>query len=224
MPTNRRRWRRLRRSPPKQIDEREQLKSTLPLRKNHSASEFVYGATVNIADAENLLAAAVPRHTGSWADMGAGTGTFARALARRLESGSRIYAVDRDAGAISALPRGITEGVEIIPMLADFTRPLSFSGSGVSGLDGLLFANSLHFVTRPHVSLSRLTQLLRPGGSVVIVEYDGRRPSRWVPHPIPAAHLPEIAAAAGLAPPAITATRRSAYGGSLYVAVTTRGW
>jgi len=178
---------------------------------------------VNIADAEGLLATGVPRHTGSWADTGAGTGTFSRALARRLGSGSRIYAVDRDAAAIAALPRGITGGVEIIPMIADFTRPSSFSGTDVSGLDGLLFANSLHFITRPHVILSRLVQLLRPGGSVLIVEYDGRRPSRWVPHPIPAAHLPEIAAAAGLAPPAITATRRSAYGGSLYVAVTTWG-
>jgi 2-polyprenyl-3-methyl-5-hydroxy-6-metoxy-1,4-benzoquinol methylase len=176
---------------------------------------------VNITDAEALIATAVPRQTGSWADMGAGGGTFSRALARRLGSGSRIYAVDRDHDAIASLQDLAMNGVEVVPVLADFTRTTTLAG--VRGLlDGMLFANSLHFVAKPEDVLGRLITLVRTGGRVVIVEYDGRRPSRWVPYPISSARLLEIVARTGLAAPLITAARPSQYGGSLYVAVTQR--
>ncbi len=175
---------------------------------------------MNIADAEALIATAVPRQAGDWADVGAGRGTFSRALAHRLQAGSRIYAVDRDRAAIASLDRFVSDGVEVIPVTGDFTLPLQLPGIGVSQLSGMLFANSLHFIADPRVVLEQLLTWLRPGGRLVIVEYDGRRPSRWVPYPISAERLPEIVAGLGLSAPAITATRPSAYGGSLYVAVT----
>ena len=83
-------------------------------------------------------------------------------------------------------------------------------------------ANARHFVPNPRVVLAQLLTWLRPGGRVVLVEYEGRRPSRWVPYPISAERLPEIVAGLGLSTPKITASRPSAYGGSLYVAVTQR--
>lgn len=177
---------------------------------------------VNIGDAEALLATAVPRHTGDWADIGAGDGVFSRALARRLRPGSRIYAVDRDPSAIASLGRLASADAEIIPVPGDFTRPLKLPGTVVSQLNGALFANALHFVPDPRVTLSHLLTWLRPGGRVVIIEYEGRRPSRWVPYPISAAGLADIVSGLGLSPPAVTATRPSAYGGSLYVAVAQR--
>jgi len=106
---------------------------------------------MNIADAEALLATAVPRHAGDWADIGAGHGTFSRALARRLEVGSRIYAVDRDRAAIAALGRLAFDGIEVIPVSGDFTRTLKLAGVGVSQLSGMLFANALHVVANPQV-------------------------------------------------------------------------
>src|SRR5712692_6928418 len=177
---------------------------------------------VNIGDAEALLATAIPRQVGDWTDIGAGDGVFSLALARLLRPGSRIYAVDRDRTAIASLERLASAAAEIIPVPGDFTRPLKLPGTGVSQLSGVLIANALHFVPDPRVTLSHLLTWLRPGGRVVIIEYDGRRPSRWVPYPISVAGLADIVCGLGLSTPAVTATRPSAYGGSLYVAVAQR--
>lgn len=174
---------------------------------------------MNTRDAEALLADAVPRRAGVWADFGAGDGTFSRALARLLGARSRIYAVDRDPGAIAELERlAGTDGVRVIPVAGDFTAPLELPGTAPAGVDGMLFANALHFVPKPAAVLARLSTWLRPGGRVVIVEYDGRKPSRWVPYPIDVLGLEAVAAAAALSQPKVTATRASAYGGIMYVA------
>jgi trans-aconitate methyltransferase len=178
---------------------------------------------VETREAVELLAGAVPKGAGVWADFGAGDGTFTRALGQLLGPGARIYAVDRDARVRAAIEhRAMPKGVRVIPMTADFTEPCDLSGLAPSGLDGMLFANALHFVLEPGVVVARLVARLRPGGRVVIVEYDGRPANRWVPYPIPVARLPALAAAAGLTLPALTATRPSAYGGILYVAMAER--
>ena len=177
---------------------------------------------MNARDAATLIVGAIPERESTWADLGAGDGTFTRALAELLGPNSRIYAVDRDADAVAELERSArTARASVIPVLADFTRPFDLPGMSET-LDGMLFANSLHFVRDADVVLARLATWVRPGGRVVFVEYDRRGPNRWVPYPIPAARLPAIAASAGLSTPVITATRPSAFGGDLYVAVAER--
>jgi SAM-dependent methyltransferase len=180
---------------------------------------------MEIQEAVDLIRDAVGDGTGIWADLGAGTGTFTLALAELLGAGSTIYAIDADADAVHALGDLPAVGeTRIIPVKADFTRPLELPGLGGSRapLDGLLMANALHFVRDVTGVLSRLVQNVRGGGRVIVVEYDQRRASRWVPHPIPAASWPTLVAAAGLVDAAITATRPSMYSGILYVGAATR--
>jgi SAM-dependent methyltransferase len=178
---------------------------------------------VNTRDAIALIAGAIPRETGTWADFGAGDGTFTRALTELLGPDSRIYAVDRDASAVAALARwAAKDAPNVIPVTADFTRPFDLPGLGETRLDGMLLANALHFVRNADVVLARLAAWVRPGGRVVFVEYDRRVPNPWVPYPIPSARLPALAASAGLSTPTITSTRRSAFGGILYVASMSR--
>jgi len=174
-------------------------------------------------DAVGLIAPAIRDRAGVWADLGAGQGAFTRALAELLGPASRIYAVDRDARAIAALERWATRSApHVIPLRGDFTGSLELPGLGEGGLDGILLANSLHYASDAAGVLTRLASRLRPGGRVVLVEYDHRAANPWVPYPIPAARLPALAASAGLSTPAIVARRPSDYGGDLYVAMAER--
>lgn len=170
-------------------------------------------------EAEAFLATAVPRHSGVWADLGAGQGAFTHPLAHILGPGSTIYAVDHDPDAIAALERANQiEGVRIIPVLGDFTRALELPGAAPGTLDGILLANALHFVPEPANVLQSLVRWLRPGGNVVLVEYDRRRANRWVPYPIEKARLAELAEQVGLSAPVIGGSMPSRYSGEIYIA------
>jgi SAM-dependent methyltransferase len=178
---------------------------------------------VNPREAATLIATAVDGRSGTWADIGAGDGTFTRALVQLLEPGSRVYAVDKDTRALRGLEQWATRArAKVIPVVADFTGPFDLPGLGGQPLDGMLAANALHFARDPAGVLARLVVRARPGGRIVVIEYDRRRATRWVPYPIDSDRLPEIAAYAGLSAPTFTATRPSLYGGAIYVAVMDR--
>lgn len=179
---------------------------------------------VNTRDAIGLIARAIPREPGIWADLGAGSGTFTRALAQLLGPGGRIYAVDRQAGVVSELARrGSIDRVEVIPVAADFSRAFELPGARATGLDGILLANALHFLPDAEAVLASLVgEWLRVGGRIVLVEYDRRTASRWVPYPIPVSRLPALATAAGLSALTVIATRPSAFSGILYAAMAER--
>lgn len=126
---------------------------------------------------------------GTWADFGAGAGNFTRALRDLLGPQATIYAVDRDAGALEAQR-------EVIPLLGDFTRPLD-----LPPLDGVLMANALHWVQNQARVLELLAGYLRPGGRLILVEYEVRRPRPYIPFPVPYTRFESLALAAGFVNP-----------------------
>lgn len=170
-------------------------------------------------DAARLIASAVSRRS-RWADLGAGTGTFTNALAMLLGAGGRVYAIERDPRAIRSLEtlarhRAADDRAEITVMRADFTAALE-----LPPLDGALLANALHFVTGAAQAplLGRISAQLEPGGALLVVEYDNRPPSRWVPFPVSLARLTELARETGLGAPELIGRRESAFGGTMYAA------
>jgi SAM-dependent methyltransferase len=177
---------------------------------------------MTLSEAVELIRPAVNRAEGSWADLGAGSGLFSRALASLLGPNATVYAIDSDTRAMLALQSlsgRRTGGARITPIEADF-RQLERIGALVrTPLDGVLFANALHFVPDPDRVLRDAGKLLGHGGRIVIVEYDGRPANRWVPFPIPLARLREIAAALSLRAPSVIGERPSDYGGIMYCAV-----
>lgn len=174
-------------------------------------------------DAVALIADAVGGHDGTWVDLGAGGGTFTRALAELLGPGSRIYAVDRDAEAVAALSTWArAHAPHVAAMAADLSRALDLGALIGAPIDGILMANALHFIRDADNVLAQFAASLRPGGRLVLVEYDRREASRWVPYPIAISRLPSLAAAAGLSPFNVTASRPSMYQGVLYAAFAQR--
>jgi ubiquinone/menaquinone biosynthesis C-methylase UbiE len=113
-----------------------------------------------------------------WADLGAGAGLFSNALAAILPPGSTIYAVDKDATSLNSLEA--PDNIVLKKIETDFSST-SFQ---TEKLDGLLMANSLHFVSDKSVVLLRLRNLLKATGRIILIEYDTSESNRWVPYPI----------------------------------------
>jgi ubiquinone/menaquinone biosynthesis C-methylase UbiE len=175
------------------------------------------------AEATTFIAGAVRGSGGVWADLGAGTGTFTKALAALLGPEGRVYAVERDATALGTLARaapklGVTTAT-IVTVHADFTEPLT-----LPPLDGVLLANALHYVAYDEQLplLSRVVRGLKKQGRLVVVDYDGRRPNRWVPFPVSIDVFRDLASELGLTRAKITASRPSAYGGTMFAAYAER--
>lgn len=158
-------------------------------------------------DAVSLLRG-VPAAGETWADLGAGSGTFARALSDLLGPGGLVVAVDRNAAALRQIGPASGRGAAIRTLHADLAEALT-----LPPLDGLLLANSLHFVRQQVPVLRHLAGLLGPGGKALFLEYDTPRASPWNPYPLPFARLAQVVAAAGLGKPLELTRRPSAFGG-----------
>ena len=133
-----------------------------------------------------------------WADIGAGSGAFTLALADLLGPDATVIALDRDAGALETNARAMAArfpDVRFETLVADLTEP-----PDLGLLDGIVAANSLHFVRRDHQveTVRKLAALGRPGGRFVVVEYDADRGNPWVPHPFSFETWRQLAAEAGL--------------------------
>jgi ubiquinone/menaquinone biosynthesis C-methylase UbiE len=132
---------------------------------------------------------------GTWLELGSGTGAFTLALADLLGKGGTIHSIDSDRGALATQASAVGAGfgsVRLVHRTADFTRALGFSG-----MDGVLMANSLHFVKDKAPVLALVRSYLKPGGTFVLVEYDADRGNLWVPHPISYTTWLAVAPAAG---------------------------
>ncbi|MCC7207656.1 MAG: class I SAM-dependent methyltransferase, partial [Anaerolineae bacterium] len=163
---------------------------------------------MNHAEIVSLIRAGVPDYSPDqrvvWADLGAGGGNFTRALADLLPPPGVIHALDlavrreRDEHA--------PNGVRILWRRGDFTRPLD-----LPTLDGVLMANALHFVPQAQqpAALRNVCGALRPGGRLVLVEYEPDRPLPFVPYPVAFSDVEALAAACGLNAPVLVGRRRS---------------
>ena len=170
------------------------------------------------AELVGLLRDGVDAKGGRWADLGAGQGAFTLALADLLGPSAHITAVDRDAGSMRGLSAEMGKrfpATELEVVAADFTHPMP-----LSSLDGIVMANSLHFVRDKSPVLARVREMLRPGGSLIVVEYGSDRGNPWVPHPFSYQRWDEMAAGAGFERTRLLATVPSRYLGSMYSAVT----
>ena len=163
------------------------------------------------ADLVALIEDGVGARGGAWADLGAGEGAFTLALADLLGPSAHIVAIDKDARAL----KSIADRFEV--RVADFTMPLD-----LHDLDGVLMANSLHFVRDKQQVLESVHGMLRAAGRLIIVEYGTEQGNPWVPYPFTYPQWETIAARAGFKNTRLLRTVPSRWLGSMYSAESER--
>jgi ubiquinone/menaquinone biosynthesis C-methylase UbiE len=174
---------------------------------------------MNHADHVGLIRGGVQGRGPRWLELGAGSGAFTLALADVLlqHGDADIVAVDRDVSSLGRLADAVRRrfpAASLGTVVADFREALP-----EGRFDGVLAANSLHFVTDPVDVLRRAADRLGPGGRVVVVEYDADRGNTWVPHPFSSERFVTIAVAAGLVEPREIGRVSSRFLGAIYAAV-----
>lgn len=137
---------------------------------------------MNHQDHINLLHKGIPASGGVWADLGSGSGAFTLALADLIRPGGVIYSVDKSQSSLreqeqamrTLFPSAIVHYIQ-----QDFSRPLD-----LPPLDGVVMANSLHYIRKKEPVLQQIRGYLKPGGHFILVEYNADQGNPWVPYPL----------------------------------------
>lgn len=173
---------------------------------------------MNHADHVALIAEGIRGAGRRWLELGCGDGAFTLALADVLGPGGEIVAIDRDPAALRAMTERVTGRLpttKLQPVRADFTE-----GIPAGPFDGVLAANSLHFVRDRGPVLAAISAALRTGGRLVLVEYDADEGNPWVPYPFSFETWRRDAPAAGFETPSLVHRVPSRFLGAIYGAAT----
>jgi SAM-dependent methyltransferase len=173
---------------------------------------------MNHPDHVDLLRGGVPSTGGVWADFGAGTGAFTLALAELLGAGGEIFAIDKDAAALREQERTMRArfpNAVVHYCAADFTAPLN-----LPPLDGAVIANALHFQRDQARAVQTIRKYLRPGGHLILVEYNVDRGNLWVPYPLSYTTWEALARRCGFAYTRLLTTKPSHFLREMYSAMS----
>jgi ubiquinone/menaquinone biosynthesis C-methylase UbiE len=129
---------------------------------------------MTLNEAKTLVAnpkinALAPQH---WADLGCGSGLFSKALLSLLNDKSMVYAVDK-------LPI-----VFLDPQIHFVEKDFEKQELDFPFLNGIMMANSFHYIKNKLQLLQKLKRYLLPDGFFLLVEYDTENANRWVPYPL----------------------------------------
>lgn len=154
----------------------------------------------------------------TWADLGCGRGLFTKALTSLLPKGSRIHAIDADEKTIREIPDSYN-GIGIEKSVLDFT-----SDSIVfHQMDGIMMANSLHYVKEKEPFLRKMMESLKIGGYFLLVDYDMERANGWVPYPLQISSAEQLFLYCGAQSFKILNKRKSVFGNQwMYAALIVR--
>ena len=103
------------------------------------------------------------------ADVGCGSGYYARRAAARVRPGGMVYCEDIQFEMIEiAKGHAAAEGIEgIIPVLGTATDPMLPEGE----IDWVIIADVYHEMSHPEPMLAGIRRALAPGGRVALLEY-----------------------------------------------------
>lgn len=175
---------------------------------------------MNHDDHVRLLHGGVAEPGGVWADLGSGAGAFTLALADLLGPTGEMYSVDREQGALREQERAMRArfpATKVQYLVADFTQRLE-----LPPLDGVVMANSLHFQREKNPVLQLVRGYLKPGGRLILVEYNVDRGNTWVPYPLSYQTWEALARENGFTSTRLLATQPSRWLGEMFSALSLR--
>lgn len=167
-------------------------------------------------DHVRLLRDGIPSHGGIWADLGSGTGAFTLALAELIGPTGVIHSVDRNKHSLRQQERRMEKmfgEIHVNYHVADFTAQID-----LPLLDGIVMANSLHFQRDQERTASHIYGYLKPGGRLLLVEYNVKRGNYAVPYPVPFERWVHLAEKAGFNETSLLARRPSRFLREIYSA------
>lgn len=174
--------------------------------------------SMNHKDHVNLLREGISEPGGVWAEFGSGSGAFTLALAELLGPGAQIYSVDKKKSALRRQKTALGKNFPrtyLQTITADYTRPLD-----LPPLDGVVMANALHFQRQKDGVLQLIHRYLRPGGRLLLVEYNVDHGNFWVPHPLSYPSWEKLAERNGFSNTHLLHTRPSSFLREFYSAVS----
>jgi SAM-dependent methyltransferase len=122
-----------------------------------------------------------------------------------LQEGT-VYALDKSPHALWKLKA--SPGIDLHIVEGDFNRPME-----LPDVDGIVMANALHYAEEPLVALQNVTSYLKPGGRLILIEYDTETPRPpWVPFPISYQDFIDLCQTADLLNPVLIGSVPSRYG------------
>ena len=173
------------------------------------------------ADHVNLLRPANLPQGGTWADFGAGAGAFTLALRELVGPHAEIYAIDKDRRGFNDLEKAhrekFTTAQNVHTMRADFSGMLS-----LPPLDGIVMANSLHYIRDKERILRHVRSFLKMNGVLLLVEYNVDSGNVWVPYPLSFETYRALAPRAGFSEARLLATHPSRFLREFYSAAAYR--
>ena len=106
-------------------------------------------------------------------------------------------------------------GTTVSYIAEDFTRRLE-----LPSLDGIVMANSLHFLREKDAMLQLVRGYLKAGGRLLIVEYSADHGNMWVPYPFSYGTWEKMARKNGFSMVQQLATVPSRFFGGMYSALS----
>lgn len=143
----------------------------------------------------HLIKKAITKTGGSWADFGSGDGAFTLALRDLTGPLARIFSIDKDKNRLQTQEKAFEKmfsSFDIRFLATDFTMDIE-----LPPLDGILMANSLHYVEDQADFLTKIKDYLKPEGKLIFVEYNTDVGNEWVPYPVSYTKLEELTKQSG---------------------------
>lgn len=171
---------------------------------------------MNHNDHVYLLKNAINKNGGLWADFGSGEGAFTLALRDLAGETVKIYSIDKSKSALQIQKEKFEAkfpNTNIEYIHEDFTIELK-----LPKLDGIIMANSLHFLKEKLPFLKKIKEYIKENGKLIIVEYNIDIGNIWVPYPASFESFKKLAVKAGFSKVSFLANRPSDFLNEIYSA------